>query len=388
MDSTRGQGGRLAFVVVWDGLRPEWVTPDVAPTLHALATGGVWFERSYCAYPSETRVNAAALATGSYPGRTGITANSIFVPGFDPASPLSSASIANTGDHTHLARVHEIDPPLLGAITTADQVRAAGGAAVVASSGSPGSAFIQAGDPLGEAPLLNHAFLRPTSLRDQVLERFGAAPPDSFPATGRSDWVTRGLLELLLPEHVLPAVRAGKPALVHWWLTDPDHTAHPLGLGAPETVQSLRENDRRLAALMETLARLGLLDRTDILLTSDHGFSSAGPRRWDGKGLASLGLEGLEEGDETDVATTGQGGAITLGARSRRHAAAIVRRLQTLEWVGAVFTRDDGPAAGLPGTLPLSALWNGRAGRRAPDIRFSPAWSDEANAHGVRGTVL
>ncbi|HET7770866.1 MAG TPA: alkaline phosphatase family protein, partial [Chloroflexota bacterium] len=154
------------------------------------------------------------------------------------------------------------------------------------------------------------------------------------------------------------------------------------------TVQSLRENDRRLASLMETLDRLGLLDHTDVLLTSDHGFSTAGPRRWDGKGLASLGLEELEDGDETDVATTGQGGAITLGERSVRHATAIVRHLQALDWVGAVFTRDDGPAAGLPGTLPLSALWNGRVGRRAPDIRFSIAWSDEANAHGVRGTVL
>ena len=72
--------GRLVCVIVWDGLRPDWVTPDVTPILHALATGGVWFERSHCAYPSETRVNAAALATGSYPGRTGITANRIFVP--------------------------------------------------------------------------------------------------------------------------------------------------------------------------------------------------------------------------------------------------------------------------------------------------------------------
>src|SRR5688572_22661026 len=136
--------GRLAILIVWDGLRPDWVTPEVTPTLHALATGGVWFDRSHCAYPSETRVNAAALATGCYPGRTTITANSIFVPGFDPKSPLSSASVANTGDHTHLARIHQIDPPLLDAPTTADAVIAAGGAAVVASSGSPGSAFIQA----------------------------------------------------------------------------------------------------------------------------------------------------------------------------------------------------------------------------------------------------
>ena len=376
--------GRLVVAIVWDGLRPDFVTPDVTPTLHALATGGVWFERSHCAYPSETRVNSAALATGSYPGRTGITANSIYVPGFNSSDPTA---IANTGDHTHLARIAKIDPPLVGpsASATADEVIAAGGCAVVASSGSPGSAFLQAGDAVRGALLLNHAVQRPTALADRVLARFGPPPADTFPATGRSDWVTRGLLELLLPEHVLPAMNDSKPALAHWWLTDPDHTAHSLGLGAPETVQSLRENDRRLDALMDTLRDLGLANLTDILLTSDHGFSTAGPRRWPGRTLASLGLADIA--DETEVVTTGQGGAISLGPRAVTHAARIVRHLQSLEWVGAIFARDGGPAAGLPGTLPLSALWNGRVGRRAPDIRFSFDWSDAPNQFGIAGSV-
>ncbi|HEU5318699.1 MAG TPA: alkaline phosphatase family protein [Chloroflexota bacterium] len=375
--------GRLAMVVVWDGLRPDFVTPDVTPTLHRLATGGVWCERSHCAYPSETRVNASAIATGSYPGRTGITANSIYVPGFDSADP---AAIANTGDHRHLARIAEIDPPLLGIPTTADQVLADGGAAFVASSGSPGSAFLQAGDPTHGAAILNHALLRPDSLRDAVIERFGSPPPNSIPATALSDWVTRGLLELLLPERVAPAVRGGDPAIVHWWLTDPDHTAHAVGLGAPETIQSLRENDRRLAALMDTLAALELIDHTDVILTSDHGFSTAGPRRWSGSALAALGVPDLPA--DVEVVTTGQGGALSIGPSAARHAAAIVRHLQSLEWVGAIFTRDGGPAAGLPGTLPLSALWNGRVGRRAPDVRFSFAWSDAPNQFGVAGSVL
>jgi predicted AlkP superfamily pyrophosphatase or phosphodiesterase len=275
--TTSSRDGRLVLVIVWDGLRPDFVTPEVTPTLHTLASGGVWFERSHCAYPSETRVNAAALATGSYPGRTGITANTIYVPGFDPSDPTA---IANTGDHTHLARMAEIDPPLVGASASADEVIARG-VAVVASSGSPGSAFLQAGHPEQGALILNHALQRPDPLRERVFARFGAPPADSFPATGRSDWVTRGLLELLLPEHLLPAVQAGKPALAHWWLTDPDHTAHSLGLGAPETVQSLRENDRRLAALMDALRDLALLDHTDVLLTSDQAYPHWGLRLLD-----------------------------------------------------------------------------------------------------------
>jgi len=382
--------GRLVIVVVWDGLRPDFVTAEVTPTLHALATGGVWFERSHCAYPSETRVNAAALATGCYPGRTGITANSFYVPGFDLGAS-GDMDIANTGDHTHLARIAALDPPLVRTPSTADAVIAAGGVAVVASSGSPGAAFLQAGDAAHAghgAIILNHALLRPASLEARVLERFGTPPPDSFPATARSDWMTRGLLEHVLPDLVAPAVRAGKPALVHWWLTDPDHTAHRYGLGAPETVQSLRENDRRLVQLMDCLSGLGLAGHTDVLLTSDHGFSTAGPRRWAGATLRSAGL--LDGPEDVDVVTTRQGGAITLRERASAHAPAVVRWLQAHDWVGAILVRDDGPAAGLPGTLPLSLVWNGHLPprTRTPDIRFSTGWNADANVFGVAGSVL
>ncbi|MGH2351745.1 MAG: alkaline phosphatase family protein, partial [Chloroflexota bacterium] len=127
----RASGG-LAIVVVWDGLRPDFVTPEDTPHLCRLAAEGVWFEASHCVYPTETRVNAAALATGCYPGRTGLTGNSLYLPGFDP----TPGRLANTGDHTHLARIAAVDGPLLRAPCLADSVAAGGGVTVVASSGS------------------------------------------------------------------------------------------------------------------------------------------------------------------------------------------------------------------------------------------------------------
>jgi arylsulfatase A-like enzyme len=375
-------GGRLAVVVVWDGLRPDFVSAEVTPTLWRLANEGVWCEASHCAYPSETRVNSSALATGCYPGRTGITGNSFFVRGFDPQHP---AGLVNTGDHTQLARLAELDPPLLRAQTVADAVRAAGGVMVVASSGSPGSALLQ--DPSAEAITANIALLRPAWLAERVVRDYGAVPQDSRPATGRSDWMTRALLEILLTEVVRPVVLDGKPAMAHWWLTDPDHTAHHDGLGAPTTVQSLRENDRRLAELERRLIELGLAERTDVFLTADHGFSTAGPPRGFDKALVEAGLR--EAADSDDVVTTGQGGgAITLHERAHRRAADVVRWLQEQPWVGPVFVRDGGPADGLPGTLPLSIAWNGRVGPRSPDIKFSAGWSDEAGPFGIVGSVL
>jgi arylsulfatase A-like enzyme len=380
--------GRLVVVVVWDGLRPDFLTPEVTPTLLGLAGGGVWFGASHCVYPSETRVNASALATGCGPGRTGITANSIYVPGFDSERPDVAV---NTGDHTQLARLEALDGPLLRVPWVGQAIEAAGGAMVVASSGSPGSALLQ--DPSPGGTTVNQAILRPEPVAAAVLARFGAPPPDSFPATGRSDWVTRALLEYLLPEVLLPRVRAGRPALAHWWLTDPDHTAHHLGLGVPETVRSLGENDRRLAALMARLDDLGLLERTDVLLTSDHGFSTPGPPAGPGRDFraalaAAAGGPGAESGAGAALFDTGQGGgAITFGAEAAGRAPAVVRWLLGQPWVGAVLARDGGPAAGLPGTLPLSLAWGGRVGARAPDLRFSPLWSDAPNPAGVIGAV-
>ena len=196
--------GPLVITAVWDGLRPDFLTPEVTPILLGLAGGGVWFGASHCVYPSETRVNASALATGCGPGRTGITANSIYVPGFDPGRP---DLMVNTGDHTQLARLEALDGPLLRVPWVGQAIAPAGGAMVVASSGSPGSALLQ--DPSPEGTTVNQALLRPEAWSARCSPASGRHRRTSFPATGRSDWVTRALLEYLLPEVLLPGCGRG-----------------------------------------------------------------------------------------------------------------------------------------------------------------------------------
>ncbi|MGH2354225.1 MAG: alkaline phosphatase family protein, partial [Chloroflexota bacterium] len=242
-------------------------------------------------------------------------------------------------------------------------------------------------NPRADAITLNYAVIRPQVLADLVQARFGAPPPDSRPATGRSDWVTRVLLEHLLPDVLAPAARAGRPALAYWWLTDPDHTAHHFGLGAPETVQSLRENDRRLGELLGAVDRLGLLDETDVLLTADHGFSTSGaPHEFEQFLAEARAARSLADGD---LVSTGEGGgAISFSVAGARHAPDLIGWLQRQDWVSTIFVRDGGPADGLAGTLPLSLAWNGRVGPRAPDVQFSPGWTDEPNAAGIPGRSL
>src|SRR6266446_3624739 len=76
---SKGQAEHIV-VVVWDGMRPDFITPQYTPTLYQLAAGGVFFKNHHPVYVSSTEVNGTALATGVYPKRSGIMANSDYRP--------------------------------------------------------------------------------------------------------------------------------------------------------------------------------------------------------------------------------------------------------------------------------------------------------------------
>src|SRR5690349_11671119 len=71
-------------VVVWDGLRPDFVTQEFTPTLYKLGREGVVFPKHHPVYLSATEVNGTALATGMYPAHSGIIANKEFRPSINP----------------------------------------------------------------------------------------------------------------------------------------------------------------------------------------------------------------------------------------------------------------------------------------------------------------
>ena len=58
---------RHVVVVVWDGMRPDFVSENHTPTLWKLAREGVTFRNHHAAYLSATLVNGTAIATGCYP---------------------------------------------------------------------------------------------------------------------------------------------------------------------------------------------------------------------------------------------------------------------------------------------------------------------------------
>ena len=74
---------RHVVVVVWDGMRPDFVSEENTPTLWKLAKEGVIFRNHHAVYPSATNVNGTAMVTGVYPGKNGVIANYVYRPDID-----------------------------------------------------------------------------------------------------------------------------------------------------------------------------------------------------------------------------------------------------------------------------------------------------------------
>src|SRR5260370_37518760 len=77
-------------VVVWDGLRPDFVTEQFTPTLYKLGREGVVFQNHHAVYLSATEVNGTALATGAYPAHSGILANRELRSRINPLKPIGT----------------------------------------------------------------------------------------------------------------------------------------------------------------------------------------------------------------------------------------------------------------------------------------------------------
>src|SRR5438093_11779069 len=124
---------RRVVVVVWDGMRPDFVSEQNTPALWKLAREGVTFRNHHAVYPSATIVNGAAMVTGVYPGRSGIIANHMYRPDIDPhhAIDVEIPAVVRKGDE--LFRAKYISVP-----TIAELVQRAGGRTAVAAATTVG----------------------------------------------------------------------------------------------------------------------------------------------------------------------------------------------------------------------------------------------------------
>ena len=122
------------LLLVLDGLRPDYVTPDVMPNLYALGQSGVVFTNHHSVYPTVTRVNASAISTGAYPERHGILGNSVFFP------RVSASAFLDTGQKANLEKIQvDQDGVLLTATTLGEVLQAHGRKMLAVGAGTRSS---------------------------------------------------------------------------------------------------------------------------------------------------------------------------------------------------------------------------------------------------------
>jgi arylsulfatase A-like enzyme len=363
---------RHVVVVVWDGMRPDFVSEETTPTLWKLAREGVTFRNHHSVYPSATNVNGTAMVTGVYPGKSGIIANYVYLPDIDPhdAIAVESPAVVKKGDQ--LSNGKYISVP-----TIAQLVQRAGGRTAIASAKTVGLLLDRCG---GIGPAKNCITLfAGSALPGDVLAPIVAAL-GSFPSARlqKDRWTTKAVTDFLWKD--------GVPAFSVLWLGEPDLTQHETAPGAPSALAAIKSSDENLAAVLSALDQQGVRKTTDVFVVSDHGFSTINRSIDLRKILKNAGFVAKTEFDGQpkpgDIMLVGNGGSVLFYVVG--HDATVTRRLveflQQSDFAGVIFSQQ-----GLPGTFHLDDAKIDNP--HAPDVVMAFRWNDSKNQFGVPGMI-
>jgi len=226
-----GGGDHAVILISLDGFRQDYQQLTETPNLDALAAAGVQAERLIPVFPSKTFPSHYSTVTGLYPGHHGIVSNNMRDPHWEGEFHLGTEELFKSrwwgGEPIWTTAHHH------GLVT--------------ASYFWPGSDVVIDGD-------------RP----DYYYAYDGAVPYEE-----RVDQVLAWL--------ELPA--GERPSFITLYFADPNDTAHQLGPEAPEALAAVRRVDDMIGRLVEGLRQRGLLETTDIVVTSDHGMALMSPQR-------------------------------------------------------------------------------------------------------------
>ena len=222
--------------------------------------------------------------------------------------------------------------------------------------------------------ILHTEFARPTAWHDKAVALLGPTPAAALPNAARNRYATDLLLRIGFPEV--------RPDVVFLWYSDPDTTAHARGLDAVETRAALAAVDAEIGRVEDWLRAQGRLEATNLIVTSDHGFSNH-TGGFDLPALVQPFVRTMADGTP-DIVTAG--GAVHFRSTiDPGRVATLVDTLQRHPAVGAIFTGNlpaTWPRDLEPGTLSYALI--GWSHARAGQMLVSAGWSDGAGP-GPRG---
>ena len=358
------------LIVAFDGLQPAQVTAELMPNLSTLAAEGVTFDRHHPVFPTVTRINAASIVTGRYPGVHGLAANMLVVREYDPYVAFSALEPV-------LSRVARKLGSVLLVPTLADILARHGSEYIAVGTGTSGNAYMH--NPNAErsgGATIHPDFCLPRDLHDEIVGRFGPWPGEDAPGNPRLSHAVDVMTEYVLAER--------RPAVSLVWFCEPDHAQHAYGVGSETADGALREADRQFGRLLAWLDSDGRAADTDVLVVSDHGYSTI-------SGVVDLealvreaGFPSGERPGGVTVAPNGGSALFYVHDRDRATADRLASWLMAQPWCGAMVSSE--AVDGLAGTLPARLI--GCEGERAPELAVSMRWDSEPNATGYAGRAF
>ena len=348
------------LIVVFDGLQPAQIRPNLMPNLSRFADEGIFFENHHPVFPSVTRINAASMVTGRYPGGHGLAANTMVARDYDPTLVFSALEPT-------LADVARKTGRVLLAPTLSDILSEHGMEYTAIGVGTSGNAYVHNPnvDASGGATI-HPDFTLPYSLQERLASRFGEWPDETQPNTPRFRHAIRILTEHILPER--------QPAVGLIWSSEPDKAQHAHGVGSEMSDRAIREADAGFGRIMDWMGANGL-GETDVMVVSDHGYSTIREAVDVESHIRDAGFS------ERDVLVAPNGGSVLFYTRDSATAGRLAAHLMSQAWCGALLASE--AAGDIEGTLPL--LLVGGDGLRAPELSMSFAWDSETNAAGYDG---
>jgi predicted AlkP superfamily pyrophosphatase or phosphodiesterase len=358
-------------VVVWDGMRPDFVSEHKTPVLWKLAQDGVTFRNHHSVYPSATVVNGTAIVTGDYPDRSGILANHDYLSRIDAKRSVDAenAGVVRRGDELSANKYIAVQ-------TIAELLHQRGQKSAIATAKTVGLLFDRHAESRYGQDIFAGESLPPNAI-DSMIKTLGAFPPATHPAE-RDAWTTRALTDFLWQDEV--------PSFSLLWLSEPDDTEHKTAPGAPAALAAMKLSDENLGRVVAALDQHHARSTTDIFVVSDHGFSTIAREIDVPKILKNAGFDAAtvfaDEPKPGQVMLVGNGGSVLFYVIG--HDAAVIRKLveflQQTDFAGVILTREP-----MDGTFTLDKAKIDN--EHAADVVMSFRWTEDSNQFGIPGMI-
>lgn len=371
---------RQVVVVVMDGLRRDAVTAEQMPILNDLARRGVRFTQHHSAFVTSTEVNGAVLATGYLPARTGVLTNNEYIPAIDKLGPVDrkDAEVIRKGDAATHGKYMPVDtvPEILHRLKIPTAV--AGTKAVAIHFDR-----VERDDAAGVSPTLFDGRTYPASLMRTLEATIGAYPAKadakSSANLSQDEWTTRALTERFWS--------GGLPAYSVLWLSEPDFAQHGSSVGSPVATAALKSSDDNLARVLKAIKDRGGENTTDVIVVSDHGFSTISKAFDMTATLDQAGFNAVNrfsdpaKPDEILVVPNGGEASLHLAKTDEALLNKLIAYLQAQSFTGVILTKER-----REGTFAFADAGIDSPG--APDVVVSMRWTHDKNEHGKAGMVV